>query len=260
MSRASRSAQASASARGGDQILAHLDQRVGETARRRDVVDHVAFERAVIGLVVADRSRAARSASRGERSQQRLRQPRVAVPQHADLPRPRGAAPERREGMDRHDGWRDARRRHRLDRLGDRVAIGRPVERAPARDLRRVDPRVAGHDRPVGQAHHQRRIVGAAVGIDQQAREGRQHRRRAEPLGEAARQPGRADVIGDMPLERLARQAEAVDIRRAGRWRRGRRSRSRRRQAPRRSARRGRTPPGRRRSRWLRRRACQPLA
>ena len=39
---------------GRDQILPHFDQRVGEAARGRALVDRVALERAVIGLVVAD--------------------------------------------------------------------------------------------------------------------------------------------------------------------------------------------------------------
>ena len=53
-SRASRSAQASAPARLGDQVLPDLDQRIGEAAGGGDRVDRVADERPVIGLVVAD--------------------------------------------------------------------------------------------------------------------------------------------------------------------------------------------------------------
>ena len=78
----------------------------------------------------------------------------------------------------------------------------------PSRDFVGVGLRVARHDRAVGIAHDKGRIVGAAVGIDQQPREGRENRRRREPARQRARKRGRADVVGDMPLQRRARQTE----------------------------------------------------
>ena len=69
-------------------------------------------------------------------------------------------------------------REHLLDLGRDRVAIRRPEQAAAAFDLGGVDSRVAGNDRAVGNAHHERRIVGAPIGVDQQARKGRQHGRR----------------------------------------------------------------------------------
>ena len=72
----------------------------------------------------------------------------------------------------------------------------------------RVDRRIAGNHGAVRQAHDEGRIVLAAIGIDQQAREGRQHRRHAEPPRQAAADRRRARIVGDVALELARRQAE----------------------------------------------------
>ena len=84
-SRASRSAQASAPAALGDQVLPDLDQRVGEAARGGDGVDRVAGERPVIGLVVADCG-LVQVVLGAERREQRGGNAVVEVPQHPDFP------------------------------------------------------------------------------------------------------------------------------------------------------------------------------
>ena len=90
-----------------------------------------------------------------------------------------------------------------------------PVEAGePPRDLRRVDPGVAGHDGAVRQPHDERRVVLAAVRVDDEPREGGEQRRRAKPLGEDAGERGDADIVGDVALELGGRQAEAGIFRR----------------------------------------------
>ena len=105
--------------------------------------------------------------------------------------------------MDRHHRRGNAGRQHRLDLLDDRIAIGPPIELSSALDLAIVDAGVAGHDRAIGKAHGQRRVVGPAVGIDEQAGKCRKPRRRLEQRREPARHPRGADIVGDVTLERL---------------------------------------------------------
>ena len=81
---------------------------------------------------------------------------------------------------------------------------------------------VAGHDGAVGELHDQRRVVRAAIGIDQQPREARQHGRRAEARGQRARHGRRADVVGDVAGELRPAAGRACRSRAAARWRRGR--------------------------------------
>ena len=192
---------------GADQILPDLDQRVGQSARRRDRVDRVAGKRAVIGLVVADLA-GGKIRLGGQRLDQRLWEPAVAVPQDPDLPRTRRAAHDGGERMDRDDGRRLAGREHRIDRRRDLLPVRRPEARAAAGDLPCIGVGVARHDRAVGKAHDQRRIVQAPIRVDDQARKGRQHGWRAKFGRERAGHVGGADVIGDVPFERLARQSE----------------------------------------------------
>jgi hypothetical protein len=78
----------------------------------------------------------------------------------------------------------------------------------PALDLGRVDAAVAGHDGAVVEAHDEGGVVLAAVGVDDEAREARQDRGRAEPLGEMPRDPARPDVVGDVALHVGGREAE----------------------------------------------------
>ena len=139
------------------------------------------------------RSRAAESASR-ERREQRPRRPGVVVPENADLPGPGNPAPNRRERMYRKNGGRRVLGQHRLDLGLDRAAIGRPVQPPAALDLVGVDPRVARHDRAVGNSHDQRRVVGAAIGVDQQSR----NRSRAPRERPAARRAARVSQAAPM--------------------------------------------------------------
>ncbi len=118
--------------------------------------------------------------------------------------------------MDRDDRRRLPGREHRIDRRRDLVSVRRPEARAAAGDLSRIGVSVARHDRAVGEAHDQSRIVQAAIRVDDQARIGRQHGRRAELGRERAGHVRGADVIGDVPFERRARQSERPVIGRDG--------------------------------------------
>ena len=89
-----------------------------------------------------------------------------------------------------------------------------PVEaRDAARPLGLVDPRIAGHDGAVRDPHDEGRVIGAAIGIDEQAREAVMRRRTAERLREAARDRLDPDVIGDMALELAPAAGRACHIR-----------------------------------------------
>ncbi|CAD5250808.1 hypothetical protein BOSE21B_10830 [Bosea sp. 21B] len=193
-----------------DQVLPDLDQRVEQTAARRMAVDRVARQAAIIGFVVADDQIALRL----QRRDQRLREAPFPVPEHAGMPGPWHALPERREGVQRDDRRRVAGSDRRLDRGVDRGVIGRVIARDPFGDPGFVDPGIARHDRAVGDPHHQSRIVAAAIGIDQQAREIAEHGRSAQRLRHRPRHLGRSDIVGDVAFELLRRQAEQVQLRR----------------------------------------------
>ena len=77
-----------------------------------------------------------------------------------------------------------------------------------------VDVAVARHDRAVGDAHDERRVVEPAIGIDQQPRETRRDGRRTQFLGEDPRDSLGADVVGDMAFQLVGRQPQrAVGVR-----------------------------------------------
>ncbi len=99
-----------------DQVLANLDQRVREPAHRAVAVERVALELSGIRNVVADLD-----AGNGLQAlEQRQRQPRVLVPQHADRPGPRHALPRLGEAVHRQQDRRPPGSDRRLDRAIDR--------------------------------------------------------------------------------------------------------------------------------------------
>ena len=102
----------------GNQILPHLDQRVGKP-RNDTMLEHgVVAQRSVIGLIVAD-DQLRVGAQALEQWQHRAR---IAVPQYARMPGARRGLPEGGEGMDRDDQRRLAAcRADRCDRLRDRA-------------------------------------------------------------------------------------------------------------------------------------------
>ena len=105
-------------------------------------------------------------------------------------------------------------RRDLADRLGNGGVVGPMVGLKPVLPFLRRDRMVAGDDRAVRDPHDQGRIVLAAVGIDQQAREAAHHRRHAEAGGKPARQVLDADVIGDVAGKGAFRQAQPAVARR----------------------------------------------
>ena len=79
----------------GDQVLPDLDQRIGQSTRSGDLVDRVAGQGAVVGLVVADLI-SAKIPFRDQRFDQRFRDAPVAIPQ---IPIFQGRASERMTGV-----------------------------------------------------------------------------------------------------------------------------------------------------------------
>ena len=161
------------------------------------MVEHcVTAQGPIIGLVITH-VKALRPQGRHEGRGE----PVVAVPQGGDVPGAWRPAPDRCEGMDRDQRRDHAGGTHARRRGIDFGAIGRPVVALAARNLCLVDVRIAGDDGAVRDAHHQRRVVAAAIGVDQQARIGCQQGGGTKPRGECARQPSRANVIGDVTGE-----------------------------------------------------------
>ena len=187
---------------------AHFDQRIGEAARGRDGVDRVAAQRAVVGLVVADRL-GARSASPAERAQQRRR----AGADRGPTARPtfHGRAAPRQSGVkewiERIAGGSPLAQ-HRFDRRCDRLAIGRPVA---ARGGARSPPR-----RPAHCPARSRRRKCASPGSDRRRRgwdrSAAARRSRAPPARRAGRRAG-----GSARPRRCHRRCGAPAPRAAGR-------------------------------------------
>jgi hypothetical protein len=73
-----------------------------------------------------------------------------------------------------------------------------------------IEPDIARHDETVGDLHDQRRVVEAAIGIDQQPWKTRQDCRHAEALGQTLGDCGRAKIVGDVAMEVLLLEAEAI--------------------------------------------------
>ena len=93
----------------------------------------------------------------------------------------------------------------------DGAVIGRVIEADAPLALGVVEVAVAGDDGAVGQAHDERGVVGAAVGVDQQPRVARQHApgRPVRPRARASRCGG-ADVVGDVALQLLGGQPQGA--------------------------------------------------
>ncbi len=72
---------------------------------------------------------------------------------------------------------------------------------------------VAGDDGPVRQPHDEGRIVGAAVGVDQQAREAGEDRGGGEPRGQRLGEEGGTGIPRDVALELGRRQPERGEFR-----------------------------------------------
>ena len=182
---------------GGDQVLPDLDQGVGEAAPGGVAVDRVARERAIIGLVVADHEAVLRPRpSRSGRAKRSSASHRMPTCQGRGQPRQIGV----KLWIVTMAGGQPAARA-RVDRGRDRGIVGIVEALDPPLDLGLVRPRVAGHHRAVGEAHHEGRVVPAPVGVDDEPGEPREDRRSPEAPRERARDVGGADVVGDVALE-----------------------------------------------------------
>ena len=81
-------------------------------------------------------------------------------------------------------------------------------------DLSRRQAHIARHDQPVGDLHDERRVVEPAIGVDQEAREAGEDRRRAERVCQMLGHFRGAQVIGDVPVQVLGPEAKrAVALR-----------------------------------------------
>src|SRR6202023_2992793 len=112
------------------------------------------------------------------------------------------------ECVDRHNGRRRALAQHGIDHRGDRGAVGVSIMRAAIFDLFGADSCVSGDYIAVRKPHDECWIVGAAIGIDEEARKPRQNCRSAETTREIAGDPGRANIVGDVTVELFSCQTE----------------------------------------------------
>ncbi len=101
-------------------------------------------------------------------------------------------------------------RRDRGDHGADGVVIGAIEAVETALAFLRRHRVVRRHDRAVIELADQRRIVLAAVGIDQEPRKAGDHRRRAGQRRKLPRHHLDADVVGDVSVELARRQTEVA--------------------------------------------------
>ena len=134
---------------------------------------------------------------------QRMNGTVVRVPQNRRMPGTRNGLPERRVGMQRKHQRRPTRClcRSGQNRING-IVIGAMIAIEPPLPLLVRDRMVAGHDGAIGDFHDQRRIVLAAIGIDQQARESAENGRHAKARRKLSGQTFHTNVISDMALER----------------------------------------------------------
>ena len=192
------------SLQGANEILTHLDDGVRQPAPRAVLPHAVAGELAVVRLVLADDD----AVVGAQRFEQGNGEAIVAIPQDRCVPRSRHVLPAVGEAVDRQQHRRHAGGDATLDQAIDAQVIGFVVLPHAPLALGAVEMTVARHHRAVGDAHDERRIVEAAIGIDQQTREARENRGRVQHLGDAPRHCRGADIVGDMALELVGRQPE----------------------------------------------------
>lgn len=187
-----------------DQILPDLNYGIGEAAPRAVLPQTVAFELPRIRFIIADDE----VAFGIEAVEQRLGQAGICVPQDANMPGTRGRLPALRKGVDGKQRRCYARSQAPIDDARDCLVVGTIIKIDAVGSFAGVEAAIARYHRPVGQPHNQGRIVGSAVGIDQQPRVARQHGRHAKRGRKRTGDRGGSDIIGDVPAKLFARQAE----------------------------------------------------
>ncbi len=170
----------------------------------------VVLQGSVIGFVVAHNE----IRIRAELIQERPNGTGIGIPQDAGVPGTGNTPPDGRIAVNGDDDRRSGRLQHLVQRPVDQVVIG-PVEPFdPPLPFRSIDPGIPGNDRPVGQAHDDRRIVLSPIRIDQQPGIGRHQGRRIQPTRKFHRQRTDTDVIADVPFELLLRKPQIAIVRR----------------------------------------------
>ena len=87
---------------------------------------------------------------------------------------------------------------HVLNLVRDRGMIGRVIRRDAARHLLMSGIAVPRYDAAIRQLHYDRRIIGAAIEVNQKARPGPQQGRRAIGRRQGTGHRSSPDVVGDM--------------------------------------------------------------
>ena len=128
------------------------------------------------------------------------RQPLVAVKEKPDMPRPRDAAVDRRERVNRHDSAYEPCGGAQFDQGAKRV-VERPIERLAARALLWREAAVARNGRKLAHRDDGIGCRGCAVEIDHEARNRRISERRIEQFREAARDAEGTRIPGDVAFE-----------------------------------------------------------
>ncbi len=182
----------------GNQILTDFDQHMRQTVLRAVAIEAVAFEGACVGRIVADNKPALGAQSIEQDGGQTV----VAVPQYARVPGPRHTAPAWRETMNRQYGGHSAGSSSTHDRGSDGPMIWLVKGLKPMRKFRLVSEcvhiAVRRNDCAVRQFHHQCRIIGTAIEIDQQTRIARKHSGTIKCIGQPPRDFSGPDVISDV--------------------------------------------------------------
>ena len=171
-------------------------------AMHRDAI--VAVVADGIGLIVTDREVALAT----QQVEQRPRQPRIAVVEHADLPGARHALEGRGEAVDGDQHGLLPGILPAVELGHDAVVIGPEDLASPGRGSGRRQAAIARDRRRLAHRDDRGRRLDRPVAVDRQPRIGLQDEERVEPVGQRPGQAFGADVPGDVPPELGGGQAE----------------------------------------------------
>ena len=173
-----------------------------QRARQAVAVHAIAFQRAIIGLVIAHD----KIVLPCEHGQKRVCHARIACIEHTYMPRARRAAAKL--WCECVHGDERGRGSLRLDPRRNGGVIGGGEGGAARGHVGRGQSCIGRYQRAVIKPHHLRGIVVTAVGIDHKPGEPRENGGRIQGLGQRQSGAPCADIIGDVPVHVLKVQSQ----------------------------------------------------
>ena len=132
------------------------------------------------------------------------------------MPGPHDAGIDRGKAVQRHQQRGDTIAQPAVDHLVDASVIGIEDRRPPRLGRRCRDPFIAGDDRRLAEARDRARRLRRTIAVDHQPRITLRDQMRVELFRQRIRNPGNADIPGDVPLELAPRQPEIAKRTRDG--------------------------------------------